>query len=62
MAVRTELLGLKDPEPPDQIPVVVPPDTDPERTETILFLQENKSIPAFTDGAVVNTIKTLSFT
>jgi hypothetical protein len=62
VAFKTDELGEKVPVPPDQIPVVVGPDTIPERTLYALFLQENKSIPAFTEGAVVNTIKTLSFT
>ena len=48
------------PVPPLQIPVVVAPETVPERTELILFLQTLKSIPALTIGELVKTIVMLS--
>ena len=56
------MLGLNEPEPPDQIPVVVGPDTTPDKTEFILFLQTDKFNPAFTTGALVMLIITLSVT
>ena len=49
-AFNTELLGLYVPPPPLQIPEVVPPETEPERTDDGLFLQILKSSPAFTTG------------
>ena len=54
------MLGLKEPEPPDQTPDDVPPDTVPERTVITLFLQVVKSKPAFTNGEGVKLILTLS--
>ncbi|MBK6985065.1 MAG: hypothetical protein IPH32_10080 [Bacteroidetes bacterium] len=62
MAFKVALLGLNVPEPPVQIPVVVGPDTIPERTAVALFLQADKSTPAFTVGGFVKLIKTLSVT
>ena len=56
MEFKTELLGLKVPNPPVQTPVDVGPETKPERTVAALFLQEDKSIPAFTEGAFVKLI------
>jgi hypothetical protein len=53
VAVKTVLLGLKVPEPPVQIPVVVAPDTVPERTVDGLFLHELTFRPAFTTGEFV---------
>ena len=52
------LLGLKVPAPPVQIPVVVVPETTPDRAVPALFLQEETSKPALTIGALLNIIKT----
>ena len=54
------LLGLKDPDAPLQMPVVVGPDTKPESTAVALFLHAVKFGPAFTVGAFVKLIITLS--
>ena len=62
MALSVVLLGVKVPVPPAQIPVVVAPETVPESTVVGLFLQDNKSSPAFTAGALVKVTKRLSFT
>ena len=56
------MLGLNVPAPPDHEPVVVGPPTTPDKTVAILFLQIDKSGPAFTDGALVNVTVRLSFT
>jgi hypothetical protein len=53
VAVNTVLLGLNDPVPPYQVPVVVGPDTTPESAMPGLFLHELKFNPAFTDGPLV---------
>ena len=53
---------MKVPEPPDQIPVVVGPETTPDKAVLILFAQVNKSNPALTAGAFVKVILTVSFT
>jgi hypothetical protein len=53
VAFKSVLLGVKVPEPLDQMPVVVGPDTTPERTDDALFLQDDRSVPAFTSGADV---------
>jgi hypothetical protein len=53
VAVSAELLGLKEPEPPVQSPVVVGPVTTPESAFATLFLQAVKSIPAFAVGGFV---------
>ena len=42
--VKTELLGVNVPVPPDQIPVVVAPAIVPESTDKILFLKPNEAI------------------
>ena len=61
VAVNTELFALYVPEPPDQLPVVVVPDTTPASAVIGLFLHEVKFTPAFTNGELVKLIKTLSF-
>ena len=48
--------------PPDHIPLVVGPPITPDNTAEALFLQIEKSKPAFTLGALVNVIVRLSFT
>ena len=50
MAVNIELLGLKTPAPPLHVPDEVGPVTEPANRVLLAFLQENKSIPAFTTG------------
>ena len=62
VAFNAALFGLKVPEPPVHTPVVVLPDTIPERTAEELFLHAIKSTPAFTEGGFVKLIKTLSLT
>ena len=47
------LFGVNVPVPPDQIPVVVMPDIAPDNVVVELFLQEDKSSPALTEGAEV---------
>ena len=54
--------GLKLPDPPPQIPVVVGPPTEPESTVFALFLQEYKFTPGVTDGVAVKRILTVSMT
>ena len=62
IAFKLVLLGVNVPVPLDQIPVVVVPDTTPERAVAALFLQEDKSIPALTTGALLIIIITWSTT
>ena len=50
------LLGLNVPVPPLQIPEEVGPVTKPERAANGLFLQTDKSKPAFETGAGVKLI------
>jgi len=53
---------LNDPFAPLQIPVVVGPLTIPDKEIAALFLQTFKFSPAFTVGALVKFITTVSFT
>ena len=50
------LLGVKEPAPPDQIPVVVGPETVPDKTVSGLFLQVDRFTPALVIGALVYII------
>ena len=61
VAFKSVLFGVNVPVPPDQIPVLLPPDTVPERTDEGLFLQALRFTPAFTSGDGVNVIFTVSF-
>ena len=50
------LFGEKVPVPPLQIPVVVVPETIPDKAVAALFLQDERSRPALTVGALLKII------